>query len=183
LNRELADHAFAKAAQLPEITTNLLVNIGQAYEFLRQPAKAVSFYQQAVAGNSTAISPRMLLAQQYERAHRLNEARLVVAESLTIDPTNEGALYLSAVLDRREGDLDGAERTLRNLRVKELNNLYVRYSCRYELAHIYDQIGREDDAMTMLIEAKTIQESFNNTKTVRGRIKTSHQGSNQNQPV
>jgi len=60
------------------------------------------------------------------------------------------------VLDRRENKLDQAERRLRDLIASAPKHPYVRYACRYELAHVLDRTDRFDEAMRLLAEAKEI---------------------------
>jgi hypothetical protein len=79
-----------------------------------------------------------------------------VQECLGLDPGEEQARYFSAVLDRRAGDLESAERTLRDLIGAAPAHPVVRHTARYELAHILDQTQRPDEAMRWLAEAKAL---------------------------
>ena len=89
---------------------------------------------------------------------------MAVEECLAIDKMDEQARYLSAVLDRREGRLEAAERGLRDLIASEPKHPYVRYACRYELAQILDRTERFDEAMRCLGEAKELVRALTDTK-------------------
>jgi hypothetical protein len=67
-------------------------------------------------------------------------------------------------LDRREGQLEAAERRLRDLIQSEPKHPYVRYACRYELAHILDRTERFDEAMQALAEAKQLVRALADTE-------------------
>jgi len=99
-----------------------------------------------------------------EKTHRLDEARAVVAECLAMDPKDDQARYFSALLDRREGHWEAAERGLRDLIASEPRHPYVRYACRYELAQVLDRTGRFDEAMRFLSEAKEMVRALTDTK-------------------
>ena len=77
-------------------------------------------------------------------------------ECLAIDRKDEQARYFSAVLDRREGKLEAAERGLRDLIASEPKHQFVRYAARYELAQVMDRTERFDEVMVLLGEAKKI---------------------------
>jgi tetratricopeptide (TPR) repeat protein len=134
----------------------LILQVGHQYQGARQPEKAHACFARAAAVDAKAMNPRISLASLLEHQHRLAEARAVVEECLAIAPHDEQARYLSAVLDRRENQLEAAERTLRQLIQSEPKHPYVRYACRYELAQILDRTERFDEAMNVLAEAKQL---------------------------
>jgi len=153
-NRAAAARAWEKAITLEPANAALILQIGHQYQTARLPEQARNCFARAAAADGKAIDPRISLAVWFEQQHRLDEARSVVAECLAIDAHDEQALYLSALLDRRENRLEEAERQLRRLIQSDLKHPYVRYACRYELAQILDRTERFDEAMNLLAEAK-----------------------------
>ena len=93
----------------------------------------------------------------------MEEARAAVAETLAIDPQDDQGRYFAAVLDRREGKMEEAERGLRDLIASEPRHPYVRYAARYELAQLLDRTERFDEAMGMLLEAKDMVNRLTDT--------------------
>ena len=87
----------------------------------------------------------------------------MVEECLSIDPGDDQGRYFSAVIDRREGKLEDAERRLRDLIASDPKHPFVRYAARYELAQISDRSDRPDEAMRFLAEAKQIVGGLTNT--------------------
>ena len=152
--RAAATRAWENAIALEPRNVELLLQVGHQYQGARQPEQAQACFARAAAADAKAINPRISLALLLEHQHRLAEARAVVQECLGIDARDEQARYLSALLDRREGLLESAEKRLRELIQSDLRHPYVRYACRYELAQILDRAERFDEAMRLLAEAK-----------------------------
>jgi tetratricopeptide (TPR) repeat protein len=153
---DLADQAWRKAIELEPRNAELISMIGHQYEALRQTERARECFFTAAVADPRGINPRISLAVLLEKTHRLAEARQAVAECLAIDARDDQARYFSALLDRREGKLEAAERGLRDLIASEPKHPYVRYACRYELAQVLDRTERCDEAMRFLREAKEL---------------------------
>jgi tetratricopeptide (TPR) repeat protein len=160
---DLASRAWQRAQELAPGNAELIGMIGHQYQGLRQPEKARACFVQAAAADPHAINPRISLAVLAEQNHRLGEARTAIAECLAIDAKDDQARYFSAVIDRRENDLESAERKLRDLLASQPRHPYVQYACRYELAQVLDHTDRFDEAMRMLVEAKQIVRALTNT--------------------
>ncbi len=160
---KLADLAWRKALDLAPGNSDVASMIGHQYQALRLPEKARACFAQASAADPQGINPRISLAVLLEQQHQLTEARLVVEECLAIDSHDDQARYFSALLDRRENNLEQAECRLRDLIVSEPKHPYVRYACRYELAQVLDRTNRFEDAMRLLIEAKQIVRTITDT--------------------
>jgi tetratricopeptide (TPR) repeat protein len=156
----LADRVWRKAIQAEPENAALLTQIGHHYESIRMPERACDCFAQAARTTREAIDPRISLAVLWERQHRLGEAREMVAQCLAVDARDEQARFVTAILDRRENQLDRAEAGLRDLLSSEPKHPYVRYACRYELARLLDHIGQTDQAMKLLGEAKQIIRSL-----------------------
>ncbi|MGH7973346.1 MAG: sulfotransferase, partial [Limisphaerales bacterium] len=137
--------------------------IGHQYQGVRKPERARACFAQAAAADPRAINPRISLAVLLEQMHQLSQARAAIDECLAIAPLDEQARYFAAVLDRREDQLDSAERRLRQLIASDLKHPFVRYACRYELAHILDRTERFDEAMELLVSAKQLVRVLTNT--------------------
>jgi Flp pilus assembly protein TadD len=161
---DLADRAWHKAIGLDPGNAELIGMIGHQYQGLRQPERARACFAQAAAADPRAINPRISLAVLCEQRHQLDEARAAVGECLVIDPRDDQARYFSAVIDRRENKLEQAERQLRDLLASEPKHPFVRYACRYELAHVLDRTDRLDEAMRLLAEAKEIVRALTDTE-------------------
>ncbi len=152
-------------------TAVIWAEYGNAASRLREVKLADRAWQRALElapGNAEVVSmiglnPRISLAVLLEQQHQLNEARQAVEECLAIDPHDDQARYFSAVLDRRENNLERAESRLRDLIASEPKHPYVRYACRYELAQVLDRTDRFDEAMHLLVEAKQIVRALTDT--------------------
>ena len=159
-----ADAAWNRAMELAPGNSELIALIGHQYQGLRQPEKAKGCFLRAASADPRGINPRISLAVLLEKGHELGSARAVVDECLAIDPRDEQACYLSAVLDRREGHAELAEMRLRDLLARDPRHPYVRYSARFELAQILDRCGRFEEAMVVLLEAKAIVSALIDTR-------------------
>jgi tetratricopeptide (TPR) repeat protein len=164
--REAATGAWERAIALEPRNAELILQVGHQYQAARQPEQARACFARAAAADSQAINPRISLALMMEKQHYLREARAVVEECLAINPRDEQAHYVSALLDRRENLFDPAERRLRELIQSEPKHPYVRYACRYELAQILDRTERFDEAMKMLAEAKQLVRALADTEAL-----------------
>jgi len=164
--REAATGAWERAIALEPRNADLILQVGHQYQAARQPEQARACFARAAAADSQAINPRISLAGLLEKQHCLREARAVVEECLAINPHDEQAHYVSALLDRRENQLELAERRLRELIQSEPKHPYVRYACRYELAQILDRTERFDEAMKMLAEAKQLVRALTDTEAL-----------------
>lgn len=160
---ETAHRAWSKARSFGSHNAELLTLIGHQYQGLRHPDKAQACMRQAAAADPRAINPRISLAVLLEKSHRLEEARAIVNQCLALDRNDDQARYLAAVLDRRTGADEAAERQFRDLVAAEPRHPYVRYACRYELAQLLDRRGEFDEAMQWLAQAKAIVRALTDT--------------------
>jgi Flp pilus assembly protein TadD len=159
---DLADRAWNKAAEVEPRNGEIMLKIGHACQVLRRPDKARAFFEKAAAVEPGAINPRMALAILAEQNHNLPQAREAIASCLAINPRDDQARYFDAFLDRRENKIEDAERKLRDLIASGPSHLYVQYASRYELAQVLDRTDRFDEAMGMLLEAKTLVRRLGN---------------------
>ena len=111
-------------------TTRLLQ---EAQEQLRrdQPVAAIALLRQAVNYQPRSAAPRLLLAQAYQRAHRLpeatNEARRALKMATGITPDQRGDLNrLLAQVLVEEGNQEGATQLFNQLLAENPNNTEAR---------------------------------------------------------
>ena len=154
---DLADRAWRQAVKLEPRNGELMLQIGHQCQNLRQSQMARTWFEQAAAVDPMAINPRIGLAILLEQNHRFAEARAIIESCLAIDPRDEQGRYFAAFLNRRENKIEEAERQLRDLITSEPRHQYVQYASRYELAEIFNLTGRFDEAMQLLLEAKSLQ--------------------------
>jgi tetratricopeptide (TPR) repeat protein len=156
----LAESAYQKAIDLQPHHSAKLLEIGHNFALMRRTDKAFDCFTRAAAADPNAINPRISLAVFHEKQNRLSEARAALQQCLHLDPHDEQARYFSALLDRREGNLESAERALRALLSSSPSHPVVRRAARYELATVLDQTQRYDEAMRWLLEAKQLSWSI-----------------------
>jgi Flp pilus assembly protein TadD len=157
---DLADRAWSKALELSPNDSSLMLEMGHQCQGLRQEGRAKALFEKAAATDPKSINPRMALAILAEQNHRFAEAHAAIESCLVIDPQDDQARYYAAFLDRRENKLEDAERRLRDLIASNPKHQYVQYASRYELAEVLNRTDRFDEAMQMLLEAKSIVRRF-----------------------
>ncbi len=157
---DLAEQAWNRVEKIEPNNSELLLQIGHQYNGDRKPEKARSYFERAASANASAINPRISLGLLFEETQQFDAARAKVEECLAIDPHDEQARYLSALLDFRTDKLAEAERTLCELLAREPGHEYVRYAARHVLAEVLDRTGRFDEAMRHLMEAKKIMRAL-----------------------
>jgi tetratricopeptide (TPR) repeat protein len=153
---DVAERAWNHAVEIEPGNSELKDKVGRQYQRLRQPEKARAWFEKAIAADPKDITSRVGLAVLLEQNHRLEEARQMIDSCLAIDPRDDLARFYAAFIDRRENKIGDAEQRLRDLIASEAKHHYVRYASRYELAEVFNQTGRFDEAMQMLAEAKNI---------------------------
>lgn len=163
---DLAERAWHKARQLKPEDPRLLLSLGHSFRSIGRNEEALACFSQASVLDARAIDPRISMAVVQEHGHLFDEARVQVEECLAIDPRDEQACYMSALLDRRQNKLEAAERQLRDLIDTNPKHPYVRYACRYELAQLLDRRGCFDEAMLLLMEAKTLVKTLAETEEI-----------------
>jgi Flp pilus assembly protein TadD len=159
---DLADRVWNKASELEPRNGDIMLKIGHACQGLRQPEKARAWFEKAAATDPRGINPRMALAILAEQNHNFPQAREAIASCLAIDLRDDQARYFDALLDRRENKIEDAEHKLRDLIASAPQHLYVQYASRYQLAQVLDRTDRFDEAMQMLLEAKTLVRRLGN---------------------
>jgi len=172
---DLAERLWGKIRSMEPNTADLLSRLAWEYQNIRLHAKARELYRQAADLEPRNLDLQLSLAWLLARTGSIGEARAAVSRCLELDSRGEQARYLAGHLDRRENNLPDAERQFRDLLASNLKDPYVQYSCHSELAHIFDRMGRFDDAMAQLAEAKKLAQQTVNQEAERKRIDAWHE--------
>jgi tetratricopeptide (TPR) repeat protein len=144
----------AKRSSSDPRNAELIGMVGHQYEALRRPEKARACFLQAAAADPRGINPRISLAVLRKKTIVWRKPAPRSTNAWPSIRKDDQARYFNAVLDRREGHLQEAERGLRDLLASDPRHPFVRYAARYELAQVLDRTDRFDEAMVLLREAK-----------------------------
>ncbi|NND44946.1 MAG: tetratricopeptide repeat protein [Xanthomonadales bacterium] len=106
---------------------------------------ALDALQQALQLNPADTEARVELAGALEQSNRLDEARTVVEEGMQRDPYHPALRLEAARLQRREGDIAEALRTLRSLNPAKLPPRLAQQAW-FELGHALDRNGEWPEA-------------------------------------
>jgi tetratricopeptide (TPR) repeat protein len=155
LEFDQADSAFQRAAELSPRDVSMLILLGQQYHQLRRLDKARDCFQRAAAADPASIPAQLSLADWFERERRLADAWNCVETCLSHHPQNAEVICFKALLLHRQKRNAEAESLLRGLLKPQLTDLNVNYLVRHQLAVVLDALGKHDEAMTQLTEAKS----------------------------
>ncbi|MEK7953634.1 tetratricopeptide repeat-containing sulfotransferase family protein [Luteolibacter soli] len=154
LDFPLANRAFRKALDLAPNHSSLIGLIGQQYQNLRQLDDARECYARALAANPDSVDARINLAVWFEKERRLEEAWECIGECLKRHPRDDQARYFHAFLLHRRKQPAEAEQALRDLIADGPRYPYVKYASRHLLGVVLDELGRPEEAMRWVLEAK-----------------------------
>jgi tetratricopeptide (TPR) repeat protein len=157
---EKAEELLARLVELAPRKASLYRRVGQVYSQIDRPERAVECYRRSLELNSdtTVTVPTLLeLANIYERRHKLDDARAVVADALAREPANEQARLQQAVLDRRRGEVQASEADFRAMVADETLSWPTRVQSWYELAQLLDDSGRYEESFNALVAAKQLK--------------------------
>jgi tetratricopeptide (TPR) repeat protein len=147
------EEAFTRLIEDQRTDTPTLRRVAHCYFEIGRFDKAANVMRAALARMAQPDAPTTnTLAWTLERDHRIEEARHYAEAAFALDPSYGPAVRLLAHLDKRAGDFEGAANRL--TRQLKSSSSEVDWSLRYELAAVYDRIGRYDDAWTALCQAK-----------------------------
>lgn len=155
LDFSLANKAYRRARELASGNASLLGMIGQQYQNLRQLDEARSCYEAARSADPNSVDARINLAVWFEKERRLDEAWECVESCLASHPGDDQARYFRAFLQHRRKNHHDAERELRQLIKDGPRYPYVKYAARHLLGVVLDQLGRYDEAIQWLLDAKS----------------------------
>jgi tetratricopeptide (TPR) repeat protein len=129
---------------------------GETYRMIALLDRAAECFERSC--QISALPQSMLeLAALYERQHRLDEAADMVQRVLAIHPRHPGCRLLKARIERRGRRAAEAESTLRDLIALPPENPDVLAEAWGELAALYDEQGRYDEAWSAICQAKDVQ--------------------------
>ena len=150
-----AAQTYEAACALAPQRADIQRTAGQALQEMGRHRDALAYYQRAVQLEPTSIESHCRAGQALERQHRLEEARTAVDQALSLGPDSPLAMLTAAVLDRREGDLEGAECRLTDLLGHDPPQ-EIAWRAWYELAQVRDRAARYDAAMSALLAGKKL---------------------------
>jgi tetratricopeptide (TPR) repeat protein len=171
---DLAEQLWEQIRRRVPNTADFLTRLAWEHQQIRLHAKARELYRRAAEVEPQNLGAQLDLAQVLSRTSSVAEARPAVQRCLELDPSCQKARYLAAHLDRRDGKLDEAERRFRDLLGSDLKDAHLQYSCHSELAAIYDDEDRFEDAMAELQTAKKLLPANDQVETERRRIEAWH---------
>jgi tetratricopeptide (TPR) repeat protein len=130
--------------------------VGETYLMLDRPAKAEACFRRACL---LADPPRSLweLAKICERRHALDEAAELIARILRAEPRAIPALLLRARIERRRGDVQQADATLRQIIAGGAAHPVLLAQAYGELCVSLDAAGEYDAAWQAALQCKQIQ--------------------------
>lgn len=151
-----AERCIEKAVQISKNRAQTLDDAGQICLEFANYDMAIRCYQRASQKKDVSINALINLADIHIRDKRLDEAAELVARAGQMDRRDPRVLLEDAVLRRLRGNVTEAESLLRALLSNHAAGESARIRAYYELAGIMDQLGKYDDAMTALLEAKAL---------------------------
>jgi tetratricopeptide (TPR) repeat protein len=154
LNFAQADTSLQRAANEAPGDVGLLVLIAQEYFRLRCFDQARTMFQRAAAADPNSIHGQLSLAAWWERERRLADATECVEACLERHPNEPQVLYYRAFLQHRQGQNHEAAIALQDLTHRTNLDLNLKVSIYHLLGVVMDALGRYDDALVMLGEAK-----------------------------
>jgi tetratricopeptide (TPR) repeat protein len=152
-----AERCFEKAIRVAPSKSNLLIMAGTQCRSFYRFDLARSYFERAINEPRASADTFVKLAEIYERFHQLEKASAMVERALHMNPAGALATLVAARLDRLSGRLEEAERRLRPLLSKSDPETWsTRIRGWYEMGAVLDAQSRYDEAMTALLEAKSM---------------------------
>ena len=121
------------------------------YDQLKQPKNAVKSYRAAVDEDSDNMDAKRGLAAALMASGQIDEAAKVYAQILGNDPQDAQALIRQSDIERQQGHYEQALATLKKAQTLVSDNVELSYN----LALVYDALGRFDDSVKTLKQLLT----------------------------
>jgi tetratricopeptide (TPR) repeat protein len=153
-NYEASEYSFQKAVRLSSRQAETLLTIALKCREFSNPEMAENYFRQALTQNDASPETFVHLAELYERMRRIDEANILIDRALEISSRCTPALLLRARLSRHAGQLEEAEKLLRSLLCDPNQEMQIRGY--YELGTVLDRQGRYNEAMSAILEAKSL---------------------------
>lgn len=121
------------------------------YDQLKQPKNAVKAYRAAVEEDPDNADAKRGLAAALTASGQMDEAAKIYAQILGSDPQDAQALIREADIQRQQGHYEQALATLKKAQGLVSDNVELSYN----LALVYDALGRFDDSIKTLKQLLT----------------------------
>jgi Tfp pilus assembly protein PilF len=151
-----AERCLEKAIRVAPRKLEALIGAGQRARDFERPKLAQKYFEQATQQRDVPVDALLALAETHERYHRREQAREFVERALKANGDCALAHLFLARLDRLAGELESAEKRLRDLLAKKETDTRTRVQAWYERGGILDRMARYDDAWTAFLEAKAL---------------------------
>jgi tetratricopeptide (TPR) repeat protein len=146
---------LAKVLRLGSRRPDVLKAVGDSYQMLGRIREAEACFRKA---NRLAASPAsaLELAKICERRHALDEAEDWVAQVLRTMPRSSAALLVRGRIERRRGEFDKAQTTLRQVVGNTSLDPKIRAEAYGELCTLLDAAGDYDAAWDAILQCKQL---------------------------
>lgn len=155
-NYSAAERCFEKAVRMASNRAQVMAEAGRRCQEFDNFEMAARYFGLAAQQDGASCGVFVSLAELSERHARLDQAEQWVERALAADGEDASARLARARLCRLRGKPEEAEPDLRSLLTKSGIEPSVRVRLWYELAAGLDGQARYDDAMTAVLEAKTL---------------------------
>lgn len=152
-----AEERFERAIRLAPGRAEILAEAGRRSLEFGHDEMATRYFDRACGEKVVPLNCRLSLAELSERHSRLDVASELIAAAAKAEPGDPRVRVAEARLAKLQGRVAEAEPLLREALSSPAGEEPLRIRAWYELAAVYDRLGRYDDAMTALLEAKAIQ--------------------------
>jgi tetratricopeptide (TPR) repeat protein len=144
------EHAAAVISQVPasDRTGRMDFALAGIYDSLKRPKDAAIAYQAALDEDPDNTDAKRGLASALTASGQMDAEAKIYAQILGSDPQDPQALIREAEIQRQEGHYEQSLTTLKKAQALVSDNLELNYN----LALVYDSMGRFDDAVSTLKE-------------------------------
>lgn len=140
---------YQRAVQQAPDHAPTLNNLGVAFQEMDRMADAEASYRRALAADQAYQTARANLASLLEKTHRLEEGLELAEGGLKLDPTEPSLALAAARCERRLERPEAAAARLEQLDPERMDERR-RQSHAFEMARLYDRLGRTEDAWRAL---------------------------------
>ncbi len=134
--------------------TDILLNMGMAYDQLGLRDSAVWAYEHVIAVDDSCASAHMLLAHEYQNDGEIEKALELALTALELQPNEPNYHYTVGALYYQLGEFEQAVRHLSNT----LSQRSWDYRAHHTLGQTLMRMGREEEGQKFLIRADTLRE-------------------------
>lgn len=142
-----ADLLFARVIEIEPNSAAAYVERGKIASLRKDSGVAETHYRAALERDRDTGETHALLAEVLFDLRRRDEAGDAVRSARALDPENAFARLIAAKLARSSGDPEAARALLEPL-LAETTDPNIGIDGAFELGHVFDALGRADDAFT-----------------------------------